>query len=227
MYWWYGAAFVFVTLCIVVWYSEIRMVATFKKVEADERVLFSVRLLYGLIKYELNIPIIRFFGLIKGLGIKVKQLHFQHETEDKQSINIQSLKEFYRRIQLLLSFTDSLKQWGARTLSHLHLTNLKWSTHVGVGEAPETAIAAGMVWSVKSTLIGYFFNRLHPSSSLPELNVVPQYNQVHFSTHFYINANIRLGHALTDAFVLLVRIMRAKQGLKMWRHVLFKPKPHH
>lgn len=222
MYGWYVALSVVAVLCIAAWYSDIKMVIMFKKTGNDERIIFRIRMLYGLIRYELNVPMVRFFGWMNGFAFKLNR---PDKESKKHKLTMEDLKEFYHRMQVLLKFTDGLKQWAQRSLSHLHCTRLKWTSHIGVGEAPETAIAVGLAWAIKSCVIGFILNRIRWSPFPQEINVVPQYNMIHFSTHFTADAQIRLGHALVDAVILLIRIIRVRHGLKTWKNTFLKPDP--
>lgn len=195
MQWWgYSAVVVMVGVCIIIWYSPVRIVGMMSKSAAEDQMSLSIRLLFGLVRYEMNMPFKRVLHLFN------PSVHIEVEPD--------SYKVLSDRIRRMLPYRDLLIRWLPRFLSHLRYNQFKWSTYIGVGEAPETAVITGLAWAIKSMLVRLFSSRVDPSSAIPDLNVIPQFNQFHFSTYFHIRLRIRLGHALMDLVILLFRLKR-------------------
>ncbi|MNG19977.1 hypothetical protein D3C84_1041940 [compost metagenome] len=87
---------------------------------------------------------------------------------------------------------------------------MKWTTEVGTDDAMWTAMATGMLWSVKTTAAGVASQIVHLCES-PVLEVKPAYNRTVFETQFRLVAHIRLGQAGLAGvrFVIGMRKLRA------------------
>jgi hypothetical protein len=109
------------------------------------------------------------------------------------------------------------------TAGHLECTQFRWQTRIGLGDAPETAITTGIVWGLKSSLLGLTLPHIDLKTK-PFVQVAPQYNSQHFSTDLLCKLQIRVFYLVQAAFRLLPRIWKAKGSWKSWQHILAKPR---
>jgi hypothetical protein len=143
--------------------------------------------------------------------------------EDKVGqITAQTVREAVDRLKLMVQYTFRFFDWVTGTLSHVKCIQLKWDTRVGVGEAVETAITTGMLWGVKTSLLGYAFKYIRLETK-PNITVSPQFNALHFSSELTCTVKIRVFHVLQAGAMLLVRVFKVKGGFKTLQSNLFKP----
>ncbi|MCC2683377.1 MAG: hypothetical protein K0R75_276 [Paenibacillaceae bacterium] len=221
MVWWTIAAGIAV-LALCVWFSSITATFSFHRVLNDDRLAFKIRALFGLVRYHYIIPSIQFKGLFDGILIKTKaNTSATKPVQEHQQIDLPKITEFYRSSRRLIENAEGFSDWLRDALSDWRCEHLRWHTHIGLGDAPDTAVAVGMAWGAKCSLLHYALNHVQLKAQ-PDLAVVPQYNRTHFSTNLLAVGRIRLGKALIDSVILLWRIWKVRGGVSTWRKILFQ-----
>ncbi|MFD0680972.1 MULTISPECIES: DUF2953 domain-containing protein [unclassified Paenibacillus] len=221
---WPWMAGVAVVLLVMLISSNVKFSLTLMRKKDDDEIVFDVRAVFGLVKKRITVPVIVFKGFSEGVGVKAEyvdkaQEHVVSNTEKK--ITKKTIKEAFDAMRDLLSHCFQFHQWLLNTLGHIHCTRVVWKTSVGVGDAAETALTTGMVWGLKTSLLGFVF-RFIKLDTRPELMVEPKFNEVKFSTEVLCLARIRLYYIMLAGFHLLVRIIKVKDGWRTWQRVLFK-----
>jgi hypothetical protein len=224
MDWWAWILLVLAVLVLAAWVSNLRMEMHYSRVGENDRFYVYVHGLYGLVRYKYDIPMIKFKGLYQGIDLKtehVNELNSNLMGEHYNNIDREKILKYYRKFKEILKATLDMKEWIKDTMAQFCCTDMKWITKVGVGDAPETAITTGLVWTVKSSILAYMFKYIHRDVK-PDVRVIPMYNQTFFSTELSCIAQIRLGQAIFAGLHLLVRIMKVKGGIKAWQNILSK-----
>jgi hypothetical protein len=220
MVWWTIAAGI-AAMALCIWFSSITATFTFHRVLNDDRLAFKIRALFGLVRYQYIIPSIQFRGLFDGVMIKTKANTSGTKAEqDHQQIDLPKINEFYRTGKRLIQHAEGFSDWLTAVLTDWRCIHLRWHTHIGLGDAPDTAVAVGLAWGAKCSLLHYALNHVQLQTQ-PDLAVIPQYNRNHFSTNLLVIGRIRLGNALIDTAFLLWRIWKVRGGVSTWRKILF------
>ena len=194
--------------------------------EADrQNIHYNIRALFGLVRLKLSVPILNFKGFHEGivLGTKVDKVNANEETDMKEQITPQRAKDIYDHMKLLLRNVDDFSAWLSSSLARVKCEELRWHTAVGTGDAASTAVVSGLLWGVKSSCIAFLSQRICLVTA-PQLNIRPEYNAAGFSTELVLILRIRHVEIVRSAWMLLLRIMRVKGGLKVWRSSLFASK---
>ncbi|MFP3786833.1 DUF2953 domain-containing protein, partial [Burkholderia sp. SIMBA_024] len=76
--------------------------------------------------------------------------HSRKRAEGSERVNRHKVKTWAEEVKIMLKATDALKLWLKQTLTRVHMTQLSWSTHIGVSDAAYTAVLTGWVWGIKS-----------------------------------------------------------------------------
>ncbi|WP_165842206.1 DUF2953 domain-containing protein [Paenibacillus xerothermodurans] len=190
----------------------------------NDEILIDVHALYGLVKKRLAIPIMNFISLSEGLGVKsqfIDKSENQLLLELNRNIDKRTIQQLFDNLRQLLTHCVRFDRWLSDTLGHVHCTRMYWKTELGVGDAAETAMTTGMVWGLKSSLLGVAFRfiKLH---ARPELLVQPHFNGTKFTTEVTCTTHIRLFYVCVAGLHLVYRIFKVKNGLRTWQRVLFK-----
>jgi hypothetical protein len=207
--------------------SHLRIHMFFSRVKDNDHFFVHFKMLGGLISYRLDVPIIEYRGLYGGIIIKAKTLmhipkdEMQHKQ--KEQYTPERISDLYKWGKELLSHVKEFTEWLHHTLMHVKCSEFRWDTRLGIGDAPETALATGMLWVVKSTIFGYIFQYVHLETK-PKLTIQPQYNKMEFSTEFSCRANIRIGYIVYSMLHLVWRIIKTKRGLITWTKAFFRAK---
>lgn len=210
---------------ILVLSSSIKCRLTLLRRHADDEIVVDVHAMGGLIKQRVSIPVLKLSNWVNSVQVTtevVDKTNNNLEQGLKGSITIEKIRKAYSDVNLLLEHCFQFHKWMLDTLKQVHCAKLYWKTNVGLGDAAETAMATGLVWSLKSSLLGFVFQFIQLDTR-PQLMVVPQYNEWAFATEIICIAKIRIFYILLSGIRLLVRILRVKGGLKTWQRVLLKP----
>ncbi|AJS57995.1 hypothetical protein UB51_05220 [Paenibacillus sp. IHBB 10380] len=216
---------VLLLLIMAVLLSVIRFELWIKKHGKDDEVVLNIRMLYGLIRLHYELPILKFENLKKGILIKVekkKNIRKKENMTKETRVDKRKVDYWHEQFVKLLEATDSFLTWMKKTLSHVSIMKLDWSTNISAGDAAYTAIATGMVWSTKGSMIGWLSYHVRMRNP-PNLFVVPVFDdKPQFSTEVSCIAQISCGYAIYAGLVLMVRILKVKGGIKKWKSILFK-----
>lgn len=219
----WAAAGLFVMAAVMLARSEIICTSEFLRKNENDHFLVQLRALRGLVRYRVEIPIVRFTG---------DSVEFRHEksnsftvgqsrNEGQHRIGVETVMRKIEQARMLLRYTDHFTSWLRQSLSYVRITAWQWETSVGTGDAAWTAVTTGMIWSAQTGLLGLLsqFARL---AAQPQTTVQPVFNQTYFSTEWRCIAKISLGKAIFAGLQLLVRIRKVKGGFSVWQNILFK-----
>ncbi|GAY77576.1 hypothetical protein NBRC111894_3130 [Sporolactobacillus inulinus] len=76
---------------------------------------------------------------------------------------------------------------------HIQITQVVWVTTCGTGDAAETAMLCGLIWTVKASLLPWV-NAM--SSDHPRINVVPAYQRKCLNSALSCMFQMRFGDAI-------------------------------
>jgi hypothetical protein len=191
----------------------------------NDHFTLKVKALFGLIQYKIEVPYIN-FNWLRGFDFRAERSNLSATNlaaEDRAHLSLESIADKYRTFKILVQNFVGFDKWLTDTLSHAKCTELQWVTRIGLGDAPNTAISVGVIWGLKTNLLGYITKHITLDSDIqPHLAVDPQFNQSHFSTMVISMIHIRLAYVVLAGFWFVVRLLRTKGGLKTWQNQLFR-----
>lgn len=221
---WGWAFLAFLVLQIALACSTVTMQLHYSRLKDNDRFYIFVKAAYGLVKYRYEVPLIKFRGLAQGILVKKEHVN---ETGDRlmgeksETVDKDKIITYFRKVREILKGTFDMREWIMDSMAKVTCTRFVWSTRVGLGDAAETAILTGVIWTLKSSAVTYLFRRVKRGTK-PRLAVVPEYAKAHFSTEVSCIGKIRLGHAMLAGLHLVFRILKVKGGIKRWQSILFK-----
>lgn len=189
----------------------------------DDRIEFDIKAVFGLVKFHYELPALVFENLEQGIKVKLEKSGIapvKLDSDKEEQIDRESVSEWLANIRTALKATRGLKKWLAATMSHVLITKLDWSTDFSLGDAAHTATAAGALWGMKWTLIGWVsrFVRLQKN---PRLFVAPVFqDEPCFSTEAVCTGKLSAGYACYAGLLLLRRASKVEGGLRRWKELL-------
>lgn len=208
---------------VLVLFSHIRFALKFKKRGPDECLEIQIIALYGLVKYHYTVPGFVFEGIRRGLHVKLEKTGVAPSVsaQDKErNIDKKDVSEWIEFGKRALAATRGLKTWTAETLAHVKITKLDWSTDFSLGDAAGTATAAGALWALKWTLIGWI-SQIIRLKEKPRLFVVPRFvDQICYLTKVDCAGQFSAGYAVYAGVRLALRVIREDQGVRQWWELL-------
>lgn len=227
---WLGGIVLFAILLLaIVLISNIHIHFTFRKHRSDDYALINIRLLYGLVRIKYEIPSIVFKNMKEGFLVKTQQRtnHSRGEAEGNERVNKRKVKKWAKEVKVMLRATDALKIWVKQTLTRVHMTDLSWSTRIGVADAAYTAIVTGWVWTMKSIMIGFLSYQVQFKRT-PCLEVIPVWeDEMEFQTELELHMRIRFGAVFTAGLRLMTRVLKVEGGWRMWFRLLQEQRRKH
>ena len=187
--------------------------------------ILQVRMLFGLIRRRYELP-------FDPADIQINPEHesaaFDPYEETETADGMRGEKRMgwtklrLRDYRLLMRATDGFRDWLLQTMSRVKLTGILWSSSFALDDAAETASAAGVLWTLKHTVLGWLSFHLQLCAA-PELSVLPDFNgPPQFSSTFHCTAKISLWKMALSGMGLLVRVLKVKGGIRAWRTTLSK-----
>jgi len=221
--WGLWLVFFIVVLGIYVWNSTITIDMYARRRKDDDYINIKLSKWNGLIKYSMRIG---------HMDIKNGLLHIKQRNKmsrmgnsdtkrEHKELNIDSMLELYHKwadvLQAILDVNGKLR----KLLNCIQITEWKWYTYVGTGDAMWTAMASGMTWTIKTTIYG-LMSKLMQIKEQPVVKVEPVYQVAFFATEWSCIAKIKFGHAILAGIYMMPRIRSSRKGARTWQNILFK-----
>lgn len=219
--WWAAGGALLLWMILASW---IRILISFTRLDGNDELTVDAHALFGLVKLRYTIPIMRLRSLQEGLELKAERVDKnknEMRSEREHAVTLHKIRQAFANARLLLEHCFQFNEWLHSVISRVRCTSLVWNTSVGLSDAAQTAIATGVLWSLKTSLLSWLLRRIRLETQ-PRLKVMPAFNQWQFTTELLCKLQIRLGTVLVAGFRLLVRIARTKGGIKIWQRVLFR-----
>ncbi|KSU83647.1 Protein of unknown function [Fictibacillus enclensis] len=164
--------------------------------------------LWKVISYTLELPEIKVNLAEKKLDLKEKSKGATKEKKKRKSITLHAfLNSYYNYLNLLRhvgGFYRILKVFFKKVT----ITDVKWNSRFGLGDAASTAVASGLVWALKGNVLG-LLSHIVRLKGIPTIGVVPVYQGTLTQTRLSCMISFKIGHAIV---VML-------QVLKHWRSI--------
>jgi len=222
-YGWMWAGGFFALAVIVVLSSPVVVSGFARRIGNNDDVELDVRALFGLIRYRYKLPSMSLDGMAVKVDEQVSTSKAGMNTwkEFNDEIDADKVVSSIEKYKHILYVTRDLKGWIKNTLARVNLTEWRWSTTLGTGDAMWTAMATGAVWSIKTAIIG-LLSQMVQVKNAPFMEVHPSFSGTVFKTEWSCIAQIRFGYAILAGLQLLVRMKKWKGGNKAWQNILFK-----
>ncbi|RKN84635.1 DUF2953 domain-containing protein [Paenibacillus ginsengarvi] len=189
----------------------------------NDEITIDVKGCYGLIRFRYSVP--KLIWNENGLHVKTKTVNSNSKrtmNDQKVTITREKIEEYFHMAKELLAHTVQLTEWMRKVLARVVCKDLRWTTHIGLGDAADTAVTTGIVWGVKTSVVSYLFRHVRPET-MPQLSVQPHFNSLKFVTEANVLFKIKTVYALYAGIVLIHRILKVKGGFRFWQKLLFRP----
>ncbi|HEX7057578.1 MAG TPA: DUF2953 domain-containing protein [Bacilli bacterium] len=225
MFWLWIVAAVIALLAMIVFLDRIKIELMLSR-EHDNDIMFAdVRLLFGIVHIRRNMPMFDWLGKDKGIAFKsetVNRNNNETTAESRDLLNLDDLENLWRISKAMNELIAGFGSWFLRFLAHVRCHSLTWMTEIGFADAAKTGVAVGLAWSLKSSVAGFITSRIRMLAN-PRITVTPNYAHAHFSTKMRCLLTVRLFSFLVAGMLLLIRVMRAKKGVRRLRKIVKTP----
>jgi len=191
----------------------------------NDHMELNVSFLFGLVKLHFELPAIVFQGFRRGVRVKLEEsgvapVMEKQQAEGEKQIDKELVEKWIDKFKKAVRATKGMKKWAIDTMSHVKITSLNWSTDFSLGDAAGTATAAGALWGLKWSIIGWVSQWVRLKET-PKLFVVPVFqDNIGFTTEMDCGGRISVIYAMKSGLLLLVRALRADKDLILWKELI-------
>lgn len=203
------------TFLFILLYSNVKVEITFKRYNKDDILIINIAVFYGIFTYKKQIPfmdLIKINNEIQGIESESQSKINKSLINDKQSIiKISEIRKYLEKFKKIYNkFKKYIIPFKNYVQEKILFKRIYWNSEIGVGNADETAIVTGIIWSIKSTFISFMSNSYNLLDTV--IDVTPNYNVNTIKTHINCIFTIKLGHIINAGIKIL--LIRIKDGVK-------------
>lgn len=219
-WYWYVLMILFILL-LGIMFSEVKIKFFFNKEEKNDYFKIDIWFLY-IIHLKKEFPLIELGNLSEGIKYSSNSnLNNSVINKNKKNrITLAKIKDKYHHFIEIVKHVPNLSKSVKQFTKHVHVDNYKWETIIGTGDASDTGILNGLLWGIKSFVIGWISSNTILEKS-PILIVKPEYNNKIFHSRFECILRFRVGYFILIGAQLMFKYLTG--GRKKWReNTLFK-----
>jgi hypothetical protein len=194
-------------LCTLIWFTTMRVEILFTRTKGNHHAEIKFTAFWEMIHYRVKLD---------GGGVTGKAKKKADHVAASAGGEREDFSTTYQRLLCQLPLLQATLCWMLRKVT---CEKLSWGTTVGTGDAAETGVLIGLIWTIKSILLGLAAGYIRWDQS-PQLEVAPQFNRAILEIQFHSIIRFRLGHAIL-AITRLLTHMRKGRGRK-WQIIPFK-----
>ncbi|WP_338472085.1 DUF2953 domain-containing protein [Niallia sp. XMNu-256] len=205
---------------MVILISRINIYIVFNHARDNDSLIIKFRAWFGLIRYTLNVPIIKIDDNSPAIVMEEEMKKGKEEkvtSEKRSQFFAEDFLNGFKDMEKLLKHVVSLHRIIRNFLKKVSVKQLQWHTVIGVGEASLTGMLTGAIWTVKGGIIGIISNYFKLKVN-PTLLVQPHFQMPVSQTSFQCMLQFRIGHAMF-AGIKLIKFW--KGGRPQFRSRLF------
>jgi hypothetical protein len=224
MVWWLVVIgfFVFIAFVIIIlMVSTVKLEVLFLHEKNNDQLTIKGKIWGGLISYTFRIPSLKPNQESAKIDI-TSQTNIgtaQSKSKSEQTFSTDTLFSKIDQVKEMLEHVAGLHKIVTRFLKRVKVSNLYWDTYIGLGDAASTGVAAGMLWTVKGSLIGFLGAKMKVIQT-PQLSVHPLFQMHYAQTKLSCIFSFKIGYAIGAAFQFVKFWKGRKQTA--WENIQFK-----
>lgn len=164
----------------------------------NDHLKITFKTLFGLIKYKINIPVIKVAEDSPSLIVEEK-IEAGPKEKDKQQdtkkFTAEEMLQSFQDMQMLLKHVAGFYKIIRSFLRKVTVSNFEWNSRIGVGDASYTGMLTGAFWAVKGSIIGLVSSFMNVKTN-PIIMITPEFNRALAETSFRCMIHFRIGHAI-------------------------------
>lgn len=215
-----GGMVIILFLCMLC--SSIQCKIIMHKASKHERIVVLLQACFGLLDWKYEWRSLKFINMEKGFHVQMNTKDNKGHTRQQEThINRHVIQKFIDNMKQIYHHTWGITVWYKRTLQQVRCPLFIWDTEIGLCDPALTCIGIGSTWLLKSVVMKWMMEQIGFEMN-PKVEVLPNFQKPFFSTRVVCIINIRIIYAIYALFSLLIRILRTKGGIKVWRNILSK-----
>lgn len=218
---WVG--FTLVMIFLLIYFTTVRIHIEYKRARENDHIHIKAGIWFGLISLKFNIPLLQLQSLIKGVKGEEEVTPANTKTagiqKSKFRLTPREVYRYFHRFYLLRDQVHNLNLIFKQVLKKIRCEQFEWYTRVGVGDAASTGVLTGVIWGIKTTIVGLFSHYVTLRTT-PRMNVVPAFQGQNLDTRFSCILRFRIGNAIIAGIRILFKFKKGREGI--WQNTLFR-----
>ncbi|NSL51300.1 DUF2953 domain-containing protein [Calidifontibacillus erzurumensis] len=178
----------------------------------------TIKALFGLISYTIDVPLLKIDTDHPSLIVKNEQKVGKSHVPISENTKRITVNDILKKIEQVKEFIDHVIHFHEivkKFLKKISIHKFEWHTSFGLGDAAQTGIASGLLWSAKGTIVGLLSKAMN-LMTMPQLSITPSFQDRFATTRLICIFSFRIGHAMVGAF-RVVKYWKSVKGGQ--RHV--------
>ncbi|QNO16219.1 DUF2953 domain-containing protein [Alkalicella caledoniensis] len=204
-------------LWLIVMVSPVTLNVQVKKRGKDERIDVGVRLFWGLIHFDLDVPKILFRKNSIQAETELEQSHKKPYVDKKIKFPL-NFKLFLEMVcELIVKKNEILKKLKLFQKISKRIVKLEyfnWETEYGLDDAALTGVVYGFIWQGKSALL-FIMNKMMKFKCKPKIKLFPEFNRYVFKTELNCIFKLRVGYIIIISMFFLTMVLKYKISKKL------------
>jgi hypothetical protein len=216
--WLYVALIAIFLLFLLIIFTKLTIFLNFFHHNDDDELKVEFRIWFGIIKYKMNIPLIKIDDDSPSIVVKGNaQMGDSYESESSSKV------EQITKDTILTKLTDAkeiinhvvnMNVIVSKFLKRIVIKTFEWHSLVGVGDAAHTGVITGALWTIKGSIVGMLSNFLR-LKEMPVLSVTPHFQMAVIQTRITCIFQFRIGYAILAGLKLIKFWKGGRPNFKM------------
>lgn len=204
--WLYIALIAIILLFLLIIFSKLTILLNYFHHNDNDELKIEFRIWFGLIKYKMNIPLIKIDDDSPSIVVKGNS-QMGDSNDNDSSMNVEQISKETIMTKLtnakeIIDHVFSLNVIVSKFLKRIVIKTFEWHSLVGVGDAAHTGVITGALWMIKGNVVGMLSNFFR-LKEMPVLSVTPHFQLAVIQTRITCIFQFRIGHAILAGLKLI------------------------
>ncbi|MEH7418338.1 DUF2953 domain-containing protein [Neobacillus drentensis] len=217
MFWLLLVLLIILFLFLFIIFTKLTIYIYYSHLNDNDDLKIELRVLFGLIKYKIKVPVIKVDDDSPSIVVKSKsQLGNAADEETEPDVTQFTKNDFLTRLQTakdILHKVVGMNVIVKKFLQKVTIKKFEWETLMGVGDAAHTGMMTGALWAVKGGIIGILSHYMR-LKEMPQLTVTPHFQAAVIHTRLTCMFQFRIGYAILAGLKLIKFWKGGKPRLK-------------
>ncbi len=206
MFWLLLFLSIFVLLLILIIFTKLTILFHYYHYNDNDDLKIEFRIWFGLIKYKIKVPLIKIDDDSPSVVVKSHSHMGDASGQSQESKGTQITKEnvmtYFEKTRDFMHKVIHLNVIIRKFFLKVTIKKFEWQTFIGVGDAANTAIVTGALWTIKGSIAGILSNYLS-LKAVPELAITPHFQASVIQTRIICIFQFRIGQAILAGLKLI------------------------
>lgn len=189
-------------LFFLILFTKVTVTLDLNHVGDNDQFKVKFRAWFGLLRYTINIPLVKIDDDGPNLIVKEEQkvgsenaIHNANHKGKEKKVTPEDVLNGIRDIKEIIEHIVGLHKIIRRFLKKIKIKKLEWHSQFGVGDAAHTGLLTGAAWAIKGSVIGIISQYLRLIAK-PVVTITPEFNQYCSRTKLQCIFQFRIGQTI-------------------------------